>query len=97
METLIIMVVTRTQCPANGRIVPDCPPLGPTIAIFAQQQHPEFDVIQGLPYQYANLTSFTTLSSDYDSYKINNNCNISTLNLEIYNSTTHLCILFINY
>jgi len=36
-----------------------------------------------VPYQYANLTSFTTFSRDFDSYKINNNSNISTLNLDI--------------
>ena len=29
-----------------------------------------FSVVQGLPYQYANLTAFTTLSDDYDAYQI---------------------------
>ena len=28
-----------------------------------------FDVVQGLPYKYANLTTFTILSDDYDSFK----------------------------
>ena len=28
-----------------------------------------FNVVEGLPYQYANLTSFTILSNDYDSFK----------------------------
>jgi hypothetical protein len=34
-------------------------------------------VVAGLPYQYANLTSFTILSNDYDSFKINNTSNLS--------------------
>ena len=29
-----------------------------------------FSVVEGLPYQYANLTAFTTLSNDYEAYKI---------------------------
>ena len=45
-----------------------------------------FSVVEGLPYQYANLTTFTTLSNDYDLYKITNNSNISDLN----NITTNL-------
>ena len=28
-----------------------------------------FDVVQGLPYKYANLTTFTILSDDYDALK----------------------------
>ena len=28
-----------------------------------------FSVVEGLPYQYANLTAFTTLSDDYEAYK----------------------------
>ena len=28
-----------------------------------------FDVVGGLPSQYANLTSFTVLSDDYENYK----------------------------
>jgi hypothetical protein len=43
--------------------------------------------VERLPNQYANLTAFTTLYTDYDSYKINNNSNISTLTLDIYNLT----------
>jgi hypothetical protein len=46
-----------------------------------------FNVVEGLPYQYANLTAFTTLSSDYDSFI--NNSNISTLNFDIDNLTTN--------
>ena len=38
-----------------------------------------FSVVQGLPYQYANLTSFTTLSDDYEAYKITNNTKIELL------------------
>ncbi len=38
-----------------------------------------YNFVEGLPNQYANQTAFTTLSTDYDSYKINNNSNISTL------------------
>ena len=45
-----------------------------------------FSVVEGLPYQYANLTAFTTLSNDYEAYKITNNTNISNLN----NITTSL-------
>ena len=30
-------------------------------------------VVDGLPFQYANLTTFTILSDDYESYKINTN------------------------
>ena len=38
-----------------------------------------FSVVQGLPYQYANLTAFTTLSDDYEGYKTTNNTRIETL------------------
>ena len=38
-----------------------------------------FSVVQGLPYQYANLTAFTTLSDDYEAYKITNNSKIELL------------------
>jgi hypothetical protein len=30
-----------------------------------------FNVVEGLPFQYANLTSFTILSNDYTAYKEN--------------------------
>jgi hypothetical protein len=36
-------------------------------------------VVQGLPYQYANLTAFTTLSDDYEGYKITNNTKFELL------------------
>jgi len=52
-----------------------------------------FNVVEGLPLQYANLTSFTILSNDYDSYKITNNSNITTINIDIDNLTTNLSIL----
>ena len=49
-----------------------------------------YSVVQGLPYEYANLTAFTTLSDDYEQFKINNNIDInnvttslSTLNTDI--------------
>ncbi len=29
-----------------------------------------FNVVEGLPSQYANLTSFTNLSNDYETFKI---------------------------
>ena len=44
-----------------------------------------FNLVQGLPNTYANLTTFSTLSDDYDDYKIINNTNISILNLDIEN------------
>ncbi len=52
-----------------------------------------FNVVEGLPYQYANLTSFSILSNDYNSCKISNNSNLSTINLDIDNLTTSLSIL----
>jgi len=52
-----------------------------------------YNVVEGLPLQYANLTSFTILSNDYDSYKITNNSNITTINIDIDNLTTNLSIL----
>ena len=44
-----------------------------------------FDLSQSLPNTYANLTTFSTFSDDYDDYKIINNTNISILNLDIDN------------
>ena len=55
-----------------------------------------YNVVEGLPNQYANLTTFTALSTDYDSYKINSNSNISTLNLDIDNLTENLSTLNTN-
>ncbi len=52
-----------------------------------------FDVVQGLPYKYANLTAFSTLSDDYDAFKITNNSNISTIYSDIDNLTTNLSVL----
>jgi hypothetical protein len=56
-----------------------------------------YNVVEGLPYQYANLTTFTILSNDYDSYKINNNSNLSNINLDIDNLSTTLSILSSDY
>jgi hypothetical protein len=42
-----------------------------------------FDVVQGLPYKYANLTTFSTLSDDYDAFNITNNSNLSTIYSDI--------------
>ena len=56
-----------------------------------------FNVVEGLPYQYANLTSFTILSDDYDSFKINNTSNLSNINLDIDNLSTSLSILSSDY
>ena len=55
-----------------------------------------FNVVEGLPYQYANLTSFTTLSNDYDAFKITNNSNLSIINNDIDNLTTNLSVLNID-
>ena len=54
-----------------------------------------FSVVEGLPYQYANLTAFTTLSDDYEAYKITNNTNFQILSddyeqFKINNSTNLL-------
>jgi hypothetical protein len=35
-----------------------------------------FNVVEGLPYQYANVTTFTILSNDDDTFKINNTSNL---------------------
>ena len=56
-----------------------------------------FNVVEGLPYQYANLTTFTILSDDYDSFKINNTSNLSNINLDIDNLSTSLSILSSDY
>jgi len=56
-----------------------------------------FNVVEGLPYTYANLTAFSNLSDNYDEFKINNSSNISTLNLDIDNINTNLSILSIDY
>ena len=52
-----------------------------------------FDVVQGLPYKYANLTTFTILSDDYDAFKITNNSKLSTIYSDIDNLTTNLSVL----
>ncbi len=52
-----------------------------------------FDVVQGLPYKYANLTAFSTLSDNYDAFKITNNSNLSTIYSDIDNLTTNLSVL----
>ena len=56
-----------------------------------------FSVVQDLPYQYANLTAFTTLSDDYEAYKITNNTNFQILSEDYeankITSNSHLSIL----
>ena len=56
-----------------------------------------FSVVEGLPYQYANLTAFTTLSDDYEAYKITNNTNFQILSEDYeankITSNSHLSIL----
>ncbi len=52
-----------------------------------------FDVVPGLPYKYANLTTFSTLSANYDAFKITNNSNLSTIYSDIDNLTTNLSVL----
>ena len=42
-----------------------------------------FNVVGGLPSQYANLTTFNVLSDDYENYKINNNLSIENINTDI--------------
>ena len=44
-----------------------------------------FNVVEGLPLQYANLSTFTILSNDYDTFKINNTSNLSVINTDIDN------------
>ena len=58
-----------------------------------------YSVVEGLPFKYANLTSFTILSDDYDEHKINNISSISSLELDINNLSTSISILSsdINY
>ena len=52
-----------------------------------------YNVVEGLPNQYANLQSFTTLSNNYNDYKTNNNSNISNINNDIDNLTSSLSTL----
>ena len=56
-----------------------------------------FNVVEGLPNQYANLTTFTNLSNDYETFKINNTSNLSNINLDIDNLSTSLSILSSDY
>ncbi len=56
-----------------------------------------FSVVEGLPNQYANLTSFSNLYPSFDDYTINDNSNISTINLDIVILSTSLCILSSDY
>jgi hypothetical protein len=55
------------------------------------------NVVNGLPFQYANLTSFTILSNDYETFKINNNSNLSNLNNDIDDISSSLSILSCDY
>ena len=56
-----------------------------------------FNIVEGLPYQYANLTTFTILSDDYDAFKLTNTSNLSNINLDIDNLTTSLSVLSSDY
>ncbi len=56
-----------------------------------------FNVVEGLPYQNANLTTFTILSSDYDSHKISYTSKLSNRNSDIDNLTSNLSILSSGY
>jgi hypothetical protein len=42
-----------------------------------------FNVVEGLPYQYASLTKFTNLSNDYETFKINNISQFSVIKDDI--------------
>jgi hypothetical protein len=53
-------------------------------------------LLQTLTLKFANLTTFTILSNDYDYFKISNNTNLSILNIDIDNLTTNLSILNTN-
>jgi len=55
-----------------------------------------YNVVEGLPNQYANLTTFTALSTDYDSYKINNNSNIDNLTEDLSTLNTNINDNYVN-
>ncbi len=55
-----------------------------------------YNVVEGLPNQYANLTTFTALSADYDSYKINNNSNIDNLTDDLSALNTNVNDNYVN-
>ena len=58
-----------------------------------------FSVVEGLPYQYANLTTFSILSDDYEAYKITDNSRFEILsnNYEHFKKkNTNLSILNID-
>jgi hypothetical protein len=58
-----------------------------------------FNVVEGPPNQleYANLRTFTNLSNDYETFKINNTSNLSNINLDIDNIDTNLSFLSSDY
>jgi hypothetical protein len=56
-----------------------------------------FNVVEGLLFRYANLSSFTILSNDYETFKINNTSNLSIINTDIDNLSTSLSILSSDY
>jgi hypothetical protein len=51
------------------------------------------NVVDGLPLQYADLTSFTILSNDYTAYKENSISYITNINNDIVNLSTNISIL----
>ncbi len=40
-----------------------------------------FNVVEGLPYQYANLANSTNFSNDYETFYVNNTSNLSNINI----------------
>ncbi len=52
-----------------------------------------FHVVEGLPFQYANLTSFSILSNDYEANKITTSSYLNIINNDIDNLVTNLSIL----
>jgi hypothetical protein len=59
-----------------------------------------FNVVEGLPYQYAHLRTFVILSDDYEAYEITNNTNFQILSEDYeqlkINDNTNLSILNID-
>jgi hypothetical protein len=52
-----------------------------------------FNIVGGLPFQYADLTSLTFLSDDYEKYKINHNLSIENINTDISNNYVKITTL----
>ncbi len=52
-----------------------------------------FNIVEGLPFQYANWTSFSILSNDYEANEITTNSYFNIINNDIDNLVTNLSIL----